>query len=284
MLRILVIDGNPRWINEEHIAAGGIPTGEFYAQALRKIYSDLTTEIIHPADDRGAMNVGLEDFDGLMWTGSALHANRFEREVRAQVELARQTFQTQVPVFGSCWGLQVTTMAAGGFVAGSRNGRELPVARDISVTEAGLTHPMFTGKPPLFDAITSHLDEVIFKPPGMRVLASSLHSPVQAAEIPLGGGFWGTQYHPEYDFREIAIVIRRYAKQLQEDLTYVSPAAQIRASRELTELNEHPDRIDIAKRWGFSSPTVLDPANRSREILNWLTLKVAPAASTRTRA
>lgn len=282
MLRILIIDGNTRWLNEQHIACGGLATGDFYAQALRKIYPDISTDIIHPADAASPTTVGLEDFDGLIWTGSALHAYRFEREVRSQVELARQAFQTEVPVFGSCWGLQVTTMAAGGQVATSPSGRELPLARDISVTEAGLAHPMFTGKPPLFDALASHTDEILFRPREMRVLASNAHSAVQAAEIPLGGGFWGTQYHPEYDFHEVAVVMRRYGAQLLDDMTCVSPGVLHSIISELTELHEQSDRPDLLKRYNF--PTLLDAGIRSREILNWLTLKVAPTASARTRA
>lgn len=282
MLRILIIDGNPSWVNEKHIACGGLATGDFYAQALRKIYPDLTTDIIHPADSASPMTVGLEDFDGLIWTGSALHAYRFEREVRSQVELARQAFKTEVPVFGSCWGLQVTVTAAGGQVATCRNGRELPLAREISLTEAGLTHPMFTGKPPRFDALASHTDELLFWPrEKMRVLASNAHSAVQAMDIPLGGGFWGTQYHPEYDFYQVAVVMRRYGAQLLDDMTYESPGKVNRIIDELTEVHEGSQRPELLKRYNF--PTILDAGIRSRELLNWLTLKVAPTASARTR-
>ena len=283
MLRILIVDGNTREVNARHIACGGDATGDFYAQVLRKISPGVATEIIHPADHRGPTHVGLADFDGIIWTGSALNAYRPIPEVRWQIDLARQTLETAVPVFGSCWGLQVTAIAAGGDVAPARNGREIVVARDIDLTEAGLTHPMFRRKPPRFDAIAAHGDEIVTRPEAMRVLAANAHSPVQAAEIALGGGFWGTQYHPEYDLREIAIVIRRYGDRLVEDGTFPSAAARDQASNELSELGRDPGRSDLAAKYRLGD-SVLDAGIRYREILNWLALKVAPAASARTRA
>ena len=283
MLRILIVDGNTREVNTRHIACGGDATGDFYAQVLRKIFPGVSTEIIHPADHRRPTHVGLADFDGLIWTGSALNAYRPIPEVRSQIELARQALESVVPTFGSCWGLQVTAIAAGGEVAPSRKGREIVVARDIDLTEVGLSHPMFTRKPARFDAIAVHGDEIVTRPAAMRVLASNAHSLVQAAEITVGGGFWGTQYHPEYDLREIAIVIRRYGDRLVEDGTFPSGAARDQASNELSELGRDPGRSDLAAKYGLGD-SVLDAGIRHREILNWLTLKVGPAASARTRA
>ena len=281
MLRILVVDGNTREVNTRHIACGGVATGDFYAQVLRSIHPDVATDIVHAADHT-SRRVELADFDGLIWTGSALNAYRPIPEVRSQIELARQVLATSLPVFGSCWGLQVTAMAAGGVVAPARNGREMAIARDIELTEAGLTHPMFNGKPPRFDALAVHSDEIVTRPPEMRVLASNAHSSVQAAEIALGGGFWGTQYHPEYDLQEIAIVMRRYGDRLVQDGTFPSTAAREEATNELSELGRDPARSDLAAKYRLDA-SVLDAAIRRREILNWLTMKVAPAASARSR-
>ena len=282
MLRILIVDGNTREVNARHIAFGGAATGDFYARVLRDISLEVSTEIVHPADHTGRMHVRLADFDGLIWTGSALNAYRPIPEVRSQIELARHALTTSIPTFGSCWGLQVTAIAAGGVVAPSRNGREIVVARDIELTETGLTHPMFRGKPPRFDAIAVHADEIVTRPAAMHVLASNAHSPVQAAEIALGGGFWGTQYHPEYDLQEIAVVMRRYGDRLVRDGTFPSAAAREQATSELSELGRDPARSDLAAKYGVGA-SVLDPAIRYREILNWLTIRVAPAAATRAR-
>lgn len=282
MLRILIIDGNTRDTNARHIACGGAATGDYYAQVLRQVWPDVSTDIIHPAARGSTLYSGLADFDGLIWTGSALHAYRFEPEVRSQIALARLAFETKVPMFGSCWGLQVATIAAGGEVGPARNGREIGIARGIELTAEGRAHPMFSGKPARFDAITVHRDEVVIRPAAMRVLAGNAHSPVQAAEITLGGGFWGTQYHPEYDLQEIAVVMRRYGDLLLEDITFGSPAARNRTISELSELGRDPGRGDLANRYRVGAD-VLDAGIHRREIHNWLTLKVIPAASARAR-
>jgi GMP synthase (glutamine-hydrolysing) len=216
------------------------------------------------------------DFDGVVWTGSALNAYRPIPEVRSQVELARQVLATAIPVFGSCWGLQITAIAAGGEVAPSRNGREIGIARDIELTDEGRAHPMFSGKPARFDAVAVHADEVITRPAAMRVLAANAHSPVQAAEIALGGGFWGTQYHPEYGLQQVAVVMRRYSDRLLEDGTFPSAAARDQAISELSELGRDPDRSDLAAKYNVGT-SVLDVDTHCRELRNWLTLKVAPS-------
>jgi GMP synthase (glutamine-hydrolysing) len=280
VLSILIVDGNTRESNARHVACGGAATGDHYARVLRKIFPELAVEIIHPADHASKTRTAVADFDGLVWTGSALNAWRLIPEVRSQVELARHALETSTPIFGSCWGLQITAIAAGGVVAPARNGREIVVARDIELTEVGRGHPMFTGKTARFDAVAVHADEIVTRPAAMRVLAANAHSPVQAAEIALGGGFWGTQYHPEYGLQEIAIVMRRYGDRLLEDGTFPSAAVRDQAISELSELGRDPDRSDLAAKYRIGA-SVLDAGIHHREILNWLTLKVAPAASAR---
>lgn len=282
MLRILIVDGNTRDTNALHVACGGAATGDFYAGVLRELSREVTTEIIHPADHARRLHSAVADYDGLVWTGSALNAYRPIPEVRSQVELARQVLGTSTPIFGSCWGLQITAIAAGGEVAPARNGREMGIARDIELTAEGRAHPMFSGKPARFDAIAVHADEIVTRPAAMRVLAANAHSPVQAAEIALGGGFWGTQYHPEYDLTEIAIVMRRYGDRLLGDGTFPSAAARDQTVSELSELGRDPARSDLAAKHRVGA-AVLDAGIHCREILNWLTLRVAPAASARTR-
>lgn len=283
MLRILIVDGNTSETNARHIACGGGATGDHYAHVLRQIWPELVTEIVHPADHANPAHTPIADFDGVVWTGSALNAYRPTPEVRSQVELARQALGTSTPIFGSCWGLQITAIAAGGAVAPSRNGREIVVARDIELTEAGRAHPMFSGKPARFDAVAVHTDEIVTRPASLSVLATNPHSAVQAAEIALGGGFWGTQYHPEYGLHDIAIVIRRYGDRLLQDGTFPSAAARDRAVNELSELSRDPARSDLAAKYRLDA-SVLDDSVHRAEIRNWLTVKVAPGAAARLRA
>ncbi len=58
----------------------------------------------------------LESYDGVAFTGSSLDVFDDIPEVTRQIELARAVFATGTPLFGSCWGLQVMSVAAGGTV------------------------------------------------------------------------------------------------------------------------------------------------------------------------
>ena len=102
------------------------------------------------------------------------------------------------------------TVAAGGVVRKNPKGREIGFGRRIRLTEPGRKHPMYVGKPEVFNAPTVHLDEVETMAPGTTVLATNEVSDVQSAEIRVNGAVaWGVQYHPEYPLSEIAAIVRR---------------------------------------------------------------------------
>ncbi len=130
----------------------------------------------------------------------------------------RGVFASGTPAFGSCAGLQVATVAAGGSVRPSRRGREAGFARRITPTEAGRDHGLLVGRPAAFDAPAFHSDEVETLPEKSTLLACNAVTQVQAVEIKHGAGvFWGAQYHPELDLYEVAGALRRQADELVEE-------------------------------------------------------------------
>ncbi len=278
-LKILIVDGNTRETDDAHVALGGNPTAEHYARVLYSIRSDVKCSLFHPARNGSpALPAGitLKSFHGIAWTGSALNVYQDSPAVQAQIELARTAFESGVPQFGSCWGLQVAAVAAGGVVRPNPNGRELGIARRITLTSNGREHPMFDGKRNPFDALTVHMDEIVEQPIGMKVLASNAVSAVQAAEIRHGNGtFWGTQYHPEYDFNELAIVILRYGQRLIESGFFADMPTLLRFVNDLCALHEDHSRMDLAWLYGIGDD-VLDPAHRGLELKQWLEREVVP--------
>ncbi|BCW91111.1 Gamma-glutamyl-L-1-hydroxyisopropylamide hydrolase [Alphaproteobacteria bacterium SO-S41] len=287
-LRLLVIEGNVKANRERAVASGGTVSSDSYGELLRRLGPAGTiVDICYPADPGANLpdTGGLESYDGVAITGSALNVYDGGPAVYPQIDLVRTLFRTATPCFGSCWGLQIATVAAGGTVRKNPDGREIGIGRRIAVTEAGHGHGLFMGKPRLFDAITVHLDEVETLAPGTTVLATNDWSPVQAAEIetPGGGGFWGTQYHPEYDFREIAAIFRRYGDLLIRQGLFADAAEQATYTAELDALHADPAPKPLVWKYGLDE-TVLDPALRSRELKNWIEQAVLPAKSTRGRA
>ena len=286
-LRLLVLEGNVKKARDRAVASGGTVASESYAELLRRLGPPGTVvDICYPADPGANLpdGGGLDGYDGVAITGSALNVYDGGPAVDPQIELVRTLFQTGTPCFGSCWGLQVATVAAGGTVRKNPDGREVGVGRRIEITEAGHGHGLYLGKPRIFDAITVHLDEVETLAPGTTVLATNRWSPVQAAEIEThgGGGFWGVQYHPEYTFGEIAAVFRRYGDVLIQQGLFPDAAAQDAYVADLDALGGDPPPLPLVWKYGLDD-SVLDGDIRSRELKNWIVQAVLPARSARGR-
>lgn len=281
--RLLIAEGNVRE-NCEHLARHGTDGGsESYAAALRLFAPEAQIDIVHPADADPELpaGTGLADYDGVVIGGSGLHAYDDAPEVARQVAFARAAFEARVPFLGSCWGLQVATVAAGGTVAKSPRGREVGIARKLRPTATGRGHPLYEGKPGAFDCCAIHFDEVTHLPAGSVVLAENDHSAIQAAVIPHAGGeFWGVQYHPEFDLRHMARLINAYADAMIGQGFYADEAALAAHTADWETLADHPERNDLAWRLGIEGD-VLDPYRRCREIGNWLTRAVRPRMAAR---
>jgi GMP synthase (glutamine-hydrolysing) len=288
-MKILIIDGSPARAQDALVKRGGRRHGANYAAALGAVApSDAPTPefVILAAADGEPMPKGLSlaDFDGIAWTGSPLSAYDGNPIVIAQIDLARAAFHSGVPGFGSCWGLQVMCTALGGRVRANPNGYEVGVARAVTLNNDGRAHPMFEGKAPVFDCLATHYDEVAELPVNARLLASNAMSRVQAIEIVEGSNmFWGVQYHPEYDLRQIAAILRRRAEPMVREGFAARPEDIEAMASQLMQLNEDPTRRDIAWKYGIGA-SVLDPAIHRREFTNWLTACVMPRAKRRVEA
>jgi len=282
--RLLVVEGNTADAREKQVAAGGRVLSEGYAEVLRRLLPAAIVDVCYPADPGANLPIGgLEGYDGVAITGSALNVYDGGPEIERQIELARAVLKSRTPLFGSCWGLQVITVATGGVVRPNPKGREIGIGRRIALTQAGAAHPMHAGKAATFDAITVHLDEVETLAPGTTVLATNAQSDVQAAEIRLNGAVaWGTQYHPEFTLGDIAVVIRRYGSRLIREGFFADTSARDAYAADLEALERAPDNKPLAWRYGIDA-TVLDERVRNAEIANWITHQVLPARAQRER-
>jgi GMP synthase (glutamine-hydrolysing) len=283
--RLLVIEGNSPETIAEHIATGGIQASEGYSNLLKELLPEAAIDICHPADAKAKLPDGgaLEGYDGIAITGSSLHIYKAGPEITRQIDLVRTALTTGTPLFGSCWGLQLITVAAGGSVRRNPKGRELGFGRGIRLTEDGRKHPMYAGKVDVFNAPTVHLDEVETLAPGTTVLATNAVSAVQSAEIHTNGSVaWGVQYHPEYPLREIAAIIRRIGKPLINEGFFSDEPDLNGFAQELDTLDRDLTCKHLSWRHGISQ-NVLDKKLRTSEIKNWLEFQVFPTRAKRGR-
>ncbi|MDT8272295.1 MAG: type 1 glutamine amidotransferase, partial [Desulfomonilia bacterium] len=169
----------------------------------------------------------LDRYDGIIWTGSDLtiyHTD--DPRVTRQIELMKSIYAAGIPCYGSCWGIQMAAVAAGGEVKKNPKGREWGIARGIRRTTSGKESLLLKGKPDTYNGFIMHLDEVTRLPEGATLLAVNDHTHVQALEVRHGKGvFWATQYHPEYNLFEMARLISARAEALVKEGFFTSIAA-----------------------------------------------------------
>lgn len=272
MMKFLIVDGYPETARQELQAAGASTGWQLFQRMLLQRASDAQVTIVFPSDQSElASQQDLAEYDGILWTGCSLclHAVGDER-VERQIELARRAFAAGVPQFGSCWAIQIAAVAAGGTVAANPRGREMGIARKIALTAEGALHPMYTGKPPVFDAFICHLDEVVSFPENSTLLAGNSFTAVQGLEVRhLQGVFWGVQYHPEYNLAEMAALTwARRTPLVNEGFFPDEAAAEAHVGR-LRTLHAEPTRKDL--RWSLAADDdVIDDDVRQRELINWL--------------
>lgn len=278
MSRILIADCWHAAVQAELIEIGVRPNVTLFEDTLRLHDSEVVCTSINIAD-RHSLPPGtaIADFDGVILTGSPLHIGDPTPTVRYQIEFTRAAFATDVAVWGSCWGLQLAAVALGGSVRRNPNGREIGVARAITVTADGRSHPLLAGRPAVFDALCAHADEIDALPPGATVLAANSVSAIQAmaAPTPAGGQFYGTQYHPELDLIAVAALFQLRAAALAAEGFGQTEAELHALADDYRALSARPQRQDLAWRYGIG-PDILDPVRRSAEFGNWLRSAVHP--------
>lgn len=278
-MRFLVVNAYPREGRAALDAAAATQPDVLYRRLLAEVLPDAEADVLFAADadSRLPQGVALTSYAGIVWTGSSLtiHAADDER-VQRQVEFARAAYRARVPSFGSCWAAQIAVTAAGGVCAPNPKGREFGITAPIRLTPAGVAHPLYRGKPSSFVAFTSHADEVVTLPAGATLLASNEFSRVQAVAVEWGGGrFWAVQYHPEYNFREVARLCVLRADELIRQGTLAGRAEADAYIETLERIHRGQDEA-AARRLGADRPE-LQLAQRLIELRNWLAAEVGVA-------
>jgi GMP synthase (glutamine-hydrolysing) len=106
-------------------------------------------------------------------------------------QLPDWVLQSELPVLGICYGMQLLARALGGEVAGANQREYGPATIEV---QDGESSPLFSGLPSELGVWMSHGDHVEAAPPGFQVLARSNNSPIAAIAR---DHLIGIQFHPE---------------------------------------------------------------------------------------
>jgi len=278
-LRFLVIDGYSKASRDDLDAAGMQYAWKLYGDMLQRNLPGAEYDVLLPSDF-GVQMPGekeLEKYSGILWTGCNLSIYDEENSsVSNQIELAELCYEIGIPSFGSCWGLQMSVVAAGGKVAPNPRGKEMGLARKIKLTGEGENHPMFQGKPSVYEAYISHDDMVTEIPEGGVILAGNDFTPVQALAVThKKGTFWSVQYHPEYNLHEMACLIIAREEKLIKGGFFKEPGELKDMVDKMKRLYKEPDRKDL--RWQLViDDDVLSSEIKECEVRNWINKLVLP--------
>jgi GMP synthase (glutamine-hydrolysing) len=252
----------------------------FYWDFLTRYVPQATVDVLFIADLGVTLPAGtnLNSYDGYIWTGSDLTIyHHDDPRVTRQIELAQAIFRAGVPCYGSCWGVQMAAVAAGGEVKKNPNGREWGIGRNIQRTDAGRQSTLLAGKPDRYDGFEMHLDEVTRLPNGATLLATNEHTRVQALEVKHGRGvFWATQYHPEYNLYEMARLVSARARPLVRE-GFFAATDQVRAyADKMHALHQNPDSLELRQEIEVGDD-ILGTEIREQELRNWIDHLVLPS-------
>ncbi len=193
MKRILILDAQSPEIAQRR---GG--NARYFEETLSHFDPNLEFVVKAPYSEEFDAHI-LFDVEGVVLTRSSVAWSVDDDRARPLQNACHAAFQSGLPIWGSCNGMQMAAFLLNCEIASSPNGLEMGLAQDITLTDEGLRHPMMQGRVSPFAVPCVHRDEVTKLPEGAKLLASNPHSPIQAMSYEINGvRFWGTQYHPEF--------------------------------------------------------------------------------------
>ncbi|MDC3322038.1 hypothetical protein OAV49_01175 [Alphaproteobacteria bacterium] len=229
---------------------------DFYRDQLLGINSKINTTYIHPSIElnKTYSEDFFNSFHGIVWTGSSLNIYDNTKEIKNQISLMKKLSKLKLNIFGSCWGMQLYTVANKGDVKKNPRGREVGIAFNITLNEQGIKHDMYKNKPIVFDAFASHVDHITTKPEKSTLLAEN-HYSIQAL---VTKKFWGTQYHPEFNFHYTGQILKARKKILINEKCFTRNQLD-----KIIHAYKKPSQDSFSK-------SLIDDKIRKRELSNWL--------------
>ena len=269
-MNILIVDGNELSASDRYTNFGMLTQYEVYKNVLTELSEQfINLTIIHPAytDSYIPQGVNLDDFDGIVWTGSLLNIYDLGNPIERQIDLAKTLLNKKNKMFGSCWGLQVLTTAAGGTIRKNPKGLEAVIANDIILNESGINHPMYRNKPQTFSSFCWHYDEVEKLPSNAVALSSNNLSEVQSLSFAINNSeVWAVQYHPEFDSKWISELMSQRKPLLLKEKIFSSSEKFNKLRLYLSNVKKY----DYLKSELIISDTLIEKNIHTAELANWL--------------
>lgn len=269
-MNILIVDGNQVSASDSYTKLGMPTQYELYKNVLTELSErTINLTIVHPAclDNYIPQGISLDDFHGIVWTGSLLNIYDMGAPIERQIDLAKILLNKKNKMFGSCWGLQVLATAAGGIIRKNPKGLEAVIAKNITLNKSGINHPMYNSKPNIFSSFCWHYDEVEQLPNNAVILSSNSLSEVQSLSFSNNNSeVWAVQYHPEFDSNWISGLMNQRKNLLLEEKIFKSSEKFDKLNLYLSDIKKY----DYLKNELGISDTLIEKNIHTAELSNWL--------------
>lgn len=166
MLNILIAEGTPAVWQAERAGSASIPTFRCLPRLSSCVTRGIRCTALNIADGEALpFGTALSDFDGVM-VPRAYHSISMTRPPPLRgIHFCSGRLRLLACPSGELLGFAACHSGTRGIGTAEPRGRDLPIARAITVTEAGRAHPLLASRPAVFDALSSHLDEIETLPP-----------------------------------------------------------------------------------------------------------------------
>tara|TARA_Y100001970_G_C14119857_1_gene795658 strand:- start:200 stop:1030 length:831 start_codon:yes stop_codon:yes gene_type:complete len=269
-MNILIVDGNEKKASQKYTELGMQTQYEVYQETLESLSEKkLSISIIHPTYSNESLSLGidLDNFHGIVWTGSVLNIYEGGPAIKNQIELAKNLLRKKNKIFGSCWGLQVLVSAAGGTVRKNPKGLEAVISKNISLNNKGIKHPMYNSKPRQFNSFCWHYDEIESLPENSNILSSNDKSSVQSLVFNQDESeVWAVQYHPEFNPKWMSGLMLQRKQLLLDEKIFSSKEKFQKMQSYLSDINKFKNLKDES----LISNSIINKKIHTIELKNWL--------------
>ena len=201
-MKILIINGWTRNGDDQHLQAKCVLQKNIFKNLVKNYLPNSQVDIHDSYDDE---DKNIDNYDAYLWTGGGGNIYENNSHNYSQLKLCEKIIETDKPIWGSCWGMQVIVTAFGGAIKKCHK-PEFGYSKDIKIINSSLNNSIYKGKSNIFDAPAHHYDIIDQLPSEFEIISENVIC-IQSI-YSSSKNIFCTQYHPELPYDYIASLMR----------------------------------------------------------------------------
>ena len=242
-MKILIINGWTRNGDDQHLQAKCVLQKNIFKNLVKNYLPNSQVDIHDSYDDE---DKNIDNYDAYLWTGGGGNIYENNSHNYSQLKLCEKIIETDKPIWGSCWGMQVIVTAFGGAIKKCHK-PEFGYSKDIKIISSTLNNSIYKDKSKIFDAPAHHYDIVEQLPAEFEIISENeicIQSVYSSSKK-----IFCTQYHPELPYDYIANLMKFWKENYKNFFSEI-------------EFNEILKYLEIKEKE--------DKGQRLQELSNWL--------------